>query len=111
MEFLRAYAWPGNVRELRNIIESLVVLVPGPVISPEHLPQEINPSAERKQRLVSVAGLAPLKDAVAQVETQLIARAVSECGSIRKAAKALDVAHSTLLRKMRLLGFEGHSVE
>jgi len=103
MEVLRAYPWPGNVRELKNVIESLVVLAPGPVISPEHLPQEINTHVQGKQRLVSVTGLVPLKDAVAEVEAQLITRAVRECGSIRKAAKALHVAHSTLLRKMRTL--------
>ena len=111
MEVLRAYTWPGNVRELRNLIESLVVLVAGTLITPEHLPQEINPRAQRRQRLVSVAGLVPLKDAVAQVETELIARAVGECGSIRKAAKVLDVAHSTLLRKIKMLGIGNQSVE
>jgi len=98
MEILRAYTWPGNVRELRNVVENLVIMAAGRIITPEHLPQEINPYASRRQRSVSVAGLVPLKEAVTQVETQLIARALQECGSIRKAAKALDVAHSTLLR-------------
>ncbi len=27
------YAWPGNVRELRNIIERLLIMVPGPVLT------------------------------------------------------------------------------
>ena len=30
--FLR-YPWPGNVRELRNIIERLIIMVPGPVLA------------------------------------------------------------------------------
>ena len=111
MEILRAYTWPGNVRELRNVVENLVIMAAGRVITPEHLPQEINPYASRRQRSVSVAGLVPLKEAVTQVETQLIARAVQECGSIRKAAKALGVAHSTLLRKMKLLGIDSRMVE
>ncbi len=29
---VRAYRWPGNVRELRNVIERLVIMVPGDVI-------------------------------------------------------------------------------
>ena len=29
---LRAYRWPGNVRELRNVIERLMIMVPGDVI-------------------------------------------------------------------------------
>ncbi len=111
MEIMAAYTWPGNVRELRNAVENLVIMAAGPVITPEHLPQEIHSHAPRKHRSVSVAGLVPLRDAVTQVETQLIARAVQECGSIRKAAKALDVAHSTLLRKMRMLGLANRMVE
>ena len=32
-----AYRWPGNVRELRNIIERLMIMVPGDVIAPPDL--------------------------------------------------------------------------
>src|SRR5262249_29342971 len=35
---IRAYAWPGNVRELRNVIERLMIMVPGDVIRPSDLP-------------------------------------------------------------------------
>lgn len=35
MNRLVAYAWPGNIRELRNLVETLVVLAPGPRISRE----------------------------------------------------------------------------
>jgi two-component system response regulator HydG len=38
---LSAYAWPGNVRELRNAIDYALVLCPGAVINPQHLPQKI----------------------------------------------------------------------
>ena len=30
---LQQYAWPGNVRELRNVIERLMIMVPGDAIS------------------------------------------------------------------------------
>ncbi len=32
LDLLRAYRWPGNVRELRNVIERLMIMVPGDVI-------------------------------------------------------------------------------
>src|SRR5207253_4421199 len=41
MAILTQYDWPGNVRELKNLIESMVVLVPGRVIGPRDIPQEI----------------------------------------------------------------------
>src|SRR5437660_3024225 len=34
---LRHYAWPGNVRELRNVIERLMIMVPGDSILPADL--------------------------------------------------------------------------
>src|SRR5688572_24746150 len=33
MAVLRRYAWPGNVRELRNVIERLMIMVPGETIT------------------------------------------------------------------------------
>ena len=41
LEILEDYTWPGNVRELENVIQRLVVMVPGHVITPEHLPQHL----------------------------------------------------------------------
>jgi two-component system, NtrC family, nitrogen regulation response regulator NtrX len=38
LTLLRDYGWPGNVRELRNLVERLLILVPGPVIKPADLP-------------------------------------------------------------------------
>jgi DNA-binding NtrC family response regulator len=42
MRTLSTYAWPGNVRELENLIERLVVLSSGDVITKDNLPQEIS---------------------------------------------------------------------
>src|SRR5438876_5186420 len=36
-EVLQQYAWPGNLRELRNVIERLMIMVPGDSISPADL--------------------------------------------------------------------------
>src|SRR5512137_3057611 len=38
MELLANYRWPGNVREMRNLIERLVLMLPGPEILPSDLP-------------------------------------------------------------------------
>ena len=34
---LQQYPWPGNVRELRNVIERLMIMVPGDAILPADL--------------------------------------------------------------------------
>ena len=38
VEHLTAYLWPGNVREVSNLIERLLVLHPGELITPKELP-------------------------------------------------------------------------
>jgi transcriptional regulator with GAF, ATPase, and Fis domain len=38
MEALEQHDWPGNVRELRNVVERLLLMRPGQVITPEKLP-------------------------------------------------------------------------
>jgi DNA-binding NtrC family response regulator len=35
------YDWPGNIRELRNLVESVVVMMPGRTITPADLPPAI----------------------------------------------------------------------
>jgi DNA-binding NtrC family response regulator len=41
MRILVEYAWPGNVRQLRNLVESMVVLAPGRVITAEDIPRDV----------------------------------------------------------------------
>ena len=35
----RRYSWPGNVRELRNVIERVMILEDGDLITPIYLPR------------------------------------------------------------------------
>src|SRR5205085_6927956 len=37
MSVIEQYPWPGNVRELRNVIERLMIMVPGDSITVEDL--------------------------------------------------------------------------
>jgi transcriptional regulator with PAS, ATPase and Fis domain len=101
MDIICRYDWPGNVRELKNMIEYLAVMIKGEFILPEHLPDKIRPG-KYTTRAVLVSGLMPLKEAVCEVEKQVINIALNECGSVRKAAKSLGVSHSTVLRKIQL---------
>ena len=42
-DIFRKYAWPGNVRELRNVIERVMILEDGDVITPAYLPRGLTP--------------------------------------------------------------------
>ena len=103
VQLLCRYSWPGNVRELKNLIENLVVMVNDDLILPSHLPDEIYPNRGRIGEIIFLSRIVPLKQAVDEIERQLIQLSLMESGSIRRAAKTLDVAHSTLIRKMKRL--------
>jgi two-component system nitrogen regulation response regulator NtrX len=98
-----AYAWPGNVRELRNVIERLMIMVPGDVIGAEDLPFLDVPA--RRARAVEAAGVTPLFDARDAWERGYILSALSACdGNISRTAEALGLERSNLYKKMRGLG-------
>ena len=47
MAILLEYAWPGNIRELRNLVESMVVMMPGRTIAPGDIPPAIRGGGAR----------------------------------------------------------------
>ena len=93
------YDWPGNVRELENMVERLMVVSSGEVITLSDLPDSFKQSTGQVGG-VSVDSLMPLRDAVYEVERQLIDKAMEKYGSTYKAAAALGVNQSTIVRRM-----------
>ncbi len=100
MELLFNYSWPGNVRELENIIERIVVTSDSSQITVDDLPVELQ-HGDRKTKKVVVNGIIPLKMATEAVEEQLIRRAMERYKSTYKAARALGINQSTVVRKVQ----------
>lgn len=107
---LRAFRWPGNVRELRNVIERVMIMVPGEqisgadlaflgVTSPSHLRGVVAPAMSET--------LLPLYSARDDWEREYIRAALAACdGNISRTADVLGVERSNLYRKMKGLGLE-----
>lgn len=103
-KILRSLDWLGNIRELENLIENMVVLVQRDVLYPEDLPPRYRQSgAEVSACQVTVHGIMPLKEAIQQVESQLLFHAQEKYTTTREIAKALGVDQSTVSRKMGTL--------
>ncbi|MEX2416270.1 MAG: sigma 54-interacting transcriptional regulator [Paenibacillaceae bacterium] len=100
VEFFQKYQWPGNVRELQNVIERLMVTTDESIIGTKHLPDYII-HASHERRDVEVNKIIPLKEAMVQVEKQLLELARSKYGSTTRIAKALGVNQSTISRKLQ----------
>jgi two-component system nitrogen regulation response regulator NtrX len=103
---VRAYPWPGNVRELRNVIERLMIMVPGDRISPSDmsflessgLPRVQTPTDAPSERLT-------LHEARDRFERDLILRTLAEQqGNMSRTAEVLGVERSNLYRKMKAFG-------
>ena len=45
---LISYRWPGNVRQLENVLERLLVLSSGDLITVEDLPEELIPVSHER---------------------------------------------------------------
>ncbi|MCL6639019.1 MAG: sigma 54-interacting transcriptional regulator [Firmicutes bacterium] len=95
---LEDYPWPGNVRELENFIERLGALYEDNLLSAENVVEQLYRS-EKRLPPVTVNHLIPLKDAQEIVEKELLSMALSRCKTTRRAADALGIAHSSVVRK------------
>lgn len=112
LEVLQAYEWPGNIRELRNLIERLLIMVPGPVIEASHIEgvlQTRPAAAGAVSGSPAPAGQAygSLKDARNAFERDYIARKLREHnGNVSRTADDLKIERSHLHRKIKLLNIE-----
>jgi two-component system, NtrC family, nitrogen regulation response regulator NtrX len=102
---LQRYAWPGNVRELRNVIERLMIMVPGDSISSQEVGfLDQNAAAEPAAEQTTVERLT-LHEARERFERDLILRTLAEQqGNMSRTAEVLGVERSNLYRKMRAFG-------
>lgn len=106
---LRRHSWPGNVRELENVVRNAVVLNAGDVISRAMVTASIGAglasglAAADMDQIDAGARAVPEIRPLAEVEREAIEAAVQHCnGNIPRAAAALQVAPSTLYRKLQL---------
>ncbi len=119
---LKSYAWPGNIRQLENAIEHAVAFVEGPIVTIHDLPpevttaaKELDVNAERISRQVGAFAGDGAYDGTPpssrfQVEQErrerelLVRTLAAAAGNKAEAARALGMARSTLLSRLKRLG-------
>jgi DNA-binding NtrC family response regulator len=102
MDFLESFAWPGNVRQLRNVVENMVVLARGDLLTPENLPAslEIDPLLESGRLSNGPTSLVAL-------QRSAVEKALVECNGHRtRAAESLGISVRTLQRKLKAWGID-----
>jgi two-component system nitrogen regulation response regulator NtrX len=105
LDVIQQYAWPGNVRELRNVIERLMIMVPGDAIAASNL-SFLDPNALRRTDLPEApVDRLTLHEARDRFERDLILRTLAaQQGNMSRTAEVLGVERSNLYRKMKAFG-------
>jgi len=82
--------WPGNVRELENLVQRLVLMVDGPVIKVQHLPQRLlfNRAASQESLLIPEDGV-NFDEEIAKIEVAYLTAALRRTGGKKSAAAIL----------------------
>jgi two-component system nitrogen regulation response regulator NtrX len=108
---LRSHDWPGNVRQLRNVIDWILIMVPGGSEEPvraDMLPPDIKGNgplpvagAEGGMEVMSL----PLREARGEFERHYLAAQVMRFGgNVSRTASFIGMERSALHRKLRALG-------
>ena len=104
---LQRYPWPGNVRELRNLVERLMIMVPGERITARDLSFLDQGTVATVEAAASPApaSMATLHDARDRFERDYILRTLAaQQGNMSRTAEALGVERSNLYRRMKTFG-------
>lgn len=107
VQILEEDSWPGNVRELENLIQRLVLMVDGPVIRVQHLPQRLlyNSTTSQEALLIPEEGV-NFGEEMARIEAAYLSAALRRSqGSKIGAARLLHIDKQKmhyLCRKYRI---------
>lgn len=103
MNFLLKYDYPGNVRELKNLIERLVVLSDGGIITKEDMPE-----LSHMPIIESDAGdIRTLKEVRSEAEKKHIQKVLASCDeNLTQTAEKLGISRRQLFNKMTEYGMK-----
>ncbi len=92
-EILKMHSWEGNIRELQNAIEKAVIMCDGDIIRPGHI------------ELHTPTRPATESQTIEEMERQLIAGAIEQCGgNLSQVAQQLGITRQTLYNKIKRYG-------
>ncbi len=107
---LRNHAWPGNIRQLENVLERMILMCDGNILSTKDLPEEFI-GAVPEETASSSSEPPSLKEIIKKqtqsLERDLIEKALEEMGgNVTRTAEKLGLSRKGLQLKMKELGLK-----
>jgi len=103
--YLKECNWPGNIRELENVVQRLLITSKGEIITALEVMKELHTdmfdkiSKDTDEHPFEEGNVLLLDDIVGNFERNIIKYACDKYGSSRKAAKAIGISQTQLIRK------------
>jgi DNA-binding NtrC family response regulator len=90
VQVLEEDRWPGNVRELENLVQRLVLMVDGPTIKVQHLPQRMlyNSATSQESLLIPEEGV-KFDEEISRIEVAYLEAALRRTGGSKMGAARL----------------------
>ena len=96
----QSFDWPGNVRQLQNVMMRAFYVCETSRLSLEDLPDTVR--GLKKEKTLEPLSLKRNGESIQEVERDVILKAIQACGgNMTAAAKRLEIAKSTLYRKIK----------
>jgi two-component system nitrogen regulation response regulator NtrX len=107
LQRLQQYSWPGNLRELRNVVERILIVTPGRVISAENVPRLSGDSPPPLPVPGDALTPVSLREAREEFEREFIIRRLEENDwNISRTADLIELERSNLHRKIKSYGID-----
>lgn len=110
LDMLSEHNWPGNVRELKNIIERIIIMTPGRIITPADIPDlrggQLSGSTPCP-KFEDAFSRSSLRDAREEFEREFIIQKLEDNDwNISRTAELIELERSNLHRKIKSYGID-----
>jgi len=105
VDYMKECRWPGNIRELENVLQRLMITCKGETINSYDVMRELHSDLFGKlpkedfEHMDDTGSPLALDTMVDNYEREIIKYALQKYGSSRKAAKAIGISQTQIIRK------------
>ncbi|MBW2037282.1 MAG: sigma-54-dependent Fis family transcriptional regulator [Deltaproteobacteria bacterium] len=114
LEVMRSYSWPGNVRELKGVVDYMVTMATGSLITETYFPDFLRANQQehcennegRQQQIKAEENLGLLAMAVQNAEKEVIREVLQQAKNKSEAIKILGTSRRTFYAKLKQYDLE-----